>query len=275
MGVGALGGLFAFVFARILAEPLIQSAIDYEEARGEAEAALAMATGAGHAHAEGPEVFSRVVQAGVGIGSGMVLFGVAMGGFFAAAYCTAYGRTGRIRPRPLALLVAAAGFLTLYLVPFLKYPANPPAVGNDLTVATRAGLYGVMVIASVVLAVAAVWVGQRLAPRFGNGTATLLAGLGFVVAVGVVMALLPGLGDPVGAAGGRTLSETPQALLDPAGRMVFPGFDADLLYWYRLYSVGAQAVLWAVVGFAFAPLADRVFARHGHPTQQDMAASTG
>ncbi|WP_235486154.1 CbtA family protein, partial [Frankia sp. AvcI1] len=33
LGVGLLGGLLAFVFARIFAEPLIQDAIDYEDGR--------------------------------------------------------------------------------------------------------------------------------------------------------------------------------------------------------------------------------------------------
>jgi hypothetical protein len=44
---------------------------------------------------------------------------------------------------------------------------------------------------------------------------------------------------------------------------VYPGFDADLLYWFRLYSVGAQVLLWGVLAVGFAPLAERVLARFG------------
>ena len=51
-----------------------------------------------------------------------------------------------------------------------------------------------MVLASVVLLIAAVWLGQRLKERFGTWNAALLAGAAFVVAVGIVMALLPQLG---------------------------------------------------------------------------------
>jgi Probable cobalt transporter subunit (CbtA) len=265
-GVGALGGVVAFVFARIFAEPLIQRAVDYETGRGAAEAALAAAAGL-PAEPEGMEMFSRAVQGYLGIGVGMVLFGLAMGCLFGVAYCLAYGRVGRVRARPLSLLVAAAAFGLLYLVPFLKYPANPPAIGNGDTIGQRAGLYGVMVVASVVLGVAAVWLGQRLVPRFGTWNATLLAALAFVVAIGVVMAAMPPLGSLAANAGqtGPLLTETPQPLTDPSGAIVYPGFDADVLYWFRLYAVLAQALLWSVIGVAFAPLAERVVGRAGVP----------
>ena len=139
-GVGALAGVVAFVFARIFAEPLIQAAIDYEAGRAEAEAALAAAAGQAPS-AEGPELFSRAVQGNLGIGVGMIAFGVAVGLFFAVAFCMAYGRTGNVRPRQLSLLVGLFGFLATFAIPFVKYPANPPAVGNADTIrdAARSG----------------------------------------------------------------------------------------------------------------------------------------
>jgi predicted cobalt transporter CbtA len=263
-GLGALGGLVAFVFARIVAEPLIQQAIDYESGRGEAEAALAAAAGE-QVEAQGPEIFSRAIQADVGIGVGVVFFGLAIGLFFGVAYAMLLGRTGRVRPRQLSLLLGLGGFLVLYLVPFLKYPANPPAVGNGDTIGQRAGLYAVLVIASLVFGLAALWVGQRLRDRVGTWNATLIAGAGFVVVIGVVMALLPPLGSLAANAAdpNALLTETPQPLADPSGKIVYPGFDADLLYWFRLYSVGAQVLLWGVLAVGFAPLAERVLARFG------------
>jgi Probable cobalt transporter subunit (CbtA) len=271
-GVGALGGLAAFVFARIFAEPLIQQAIAYEAGRGEAEAALAAAAGE-PVEAEGPEIFSRFVQGNLGIGVGIVLFGLAVGCFFGVVYCLAYGRVGAVSARRLSLAVAASGFVALYLVPFLKYPANPPAVGNHETIGQRAGLYGVMVVACVVFAAAAVWLRQALAPRCGAWNATLLAGIAGAAAIGVVMALLPSLGSLSANAGepGALVTETPQPLRDPSGAIGYPGFDADLLYWFRLYSVLAQALLWGIVGVAFAPLAERLLERAGAAGRQDQA----
>jgi hypothetical protein len=156
--------------------------------------------------------------------------------------------------------VALGGFVTLYLVPFLKYPPNPPAVGHDDTIGARTGLYLVMVVGSVLAALLAVWFGQRMVARFGNWNATLLGIFVFLVLVGVLMAVLPPLGQlPLNIEQyGDLATETPQPLRDARGALVFPGFDADLLYWFRLYSLGAQLLLWTVIGLCFAPLAERV-----------------
>jgi hypothetical protein len=265
---GVVGGLLAFVFARIFAEPQIQAAIDYESARDRAQEALDRAACL-PAPAEEAELFTRTVQANLGLGLGVVLFGAAMGALFAVAYIYCVGRTGRIRPRNLAPLVAGAAFLGTYFVPFLKYPANPPAIGHADTSTTRGTLYLVMVVASVAFLALATWLGQRLQPRFGTWNAALLAGAAFVVAVGIVMLLLPELGhlhvneETYGA----HATETPQPLRDDSGQIVFAGFPADVLAAFRLYSVGAQVILWTAIALVFAPIADRLLTR-----DRDVAA---
>src|SRR5664279_1407558 len=155
---GAVAGLLAFLFSRIFAEPQIQAAINYESGRDAAQAVLDRLAGAA-AEPVGPDIFSRTIQADVGIGVGMVAFGVAMGALFAVAYAVCLGRVGNLRPRSLSLLLAAGAFLGMYFVPFLKYPANPPSIGHPDTIKQRGGLYLVMVLASVVLLVLAVWLG--------------------------------------------------------------------------------------------------------------------
>ncbi|WP_037915346.1 CbtA family protein [Actinacidiphila yeochonensis] len=258
---GAVGGLLAFVFARIFAEPQIAKAIDYENARDAAQAALDRAAGL-TPEAPGPDLFSRTVQADVGVGVGLVFFGMAMGALFAVVYAVCLGRVGRVRPRTLALLVAGAGFLGFYLVPFLKYPANPPAIGHEDTIKARTGLYLVMVVCSVALLGLTAWLGRRLQARFGTWNATLLAGAFFVVAIGVIMAVLPSLGHLAvnREEFGDHATETPQPLTDPAGRIVYPGFPADVLFTFRLYSVGAQLLMWGAIALVFGPLAERVLA---------------
>jgi hypothetical protein len=256
VGAGALAGLLAFAFGRVFAEPLIQAAIDYEGARDEALAAGSGAT----VPPGGDELFSRAVQGNLGIGVGMVAFGVGVGALYAVAFCLAWGRTGRLRPRSLAMLVALGGFVTLYLAPFAKYPANPPAIGHEDTIRDRAGLYLVLVLGSVLAGLLAVWLGQRLAARLGNWNATLAGVLTFVVLVGLLAALLPATGQLAVNVEqyGRLATETPQPLRNAAGQIVFPGFDADLLAQFRMYSLAAQALLWTVLGLSFAPLAEKV-----------------
>jgi len=239
---GALAGLVTFLFARIFAEPIIQKAIDYEGARDAAQDALDKTAG----HEEHAEVFTRTVQANLGLGAGLILFGAAMGVLFAIAYVVCLGRVGRLQPRSIALAVAGGAFLALYLVPFLKYPANPPAIGDEDTIQQRSSYYLLMVVASILFLVLTVWLGKRLRARFGAWNATLIAGGVFIAATAIVMLVLP------------RVAETPEPLTDATGKIVFPGFPADVLFRFRLYSVGAQALLWGVLGLVFAPLADRV-----------------
>jgi hypothetical protein len=258
---GAIAGLLAFVFARIFAEPVIDAAIRYESGRDAAQAALDRSVGL-PAAADGPDIFSRTVQANIGIGVGMVVFGAAMGALFAVVYAVCLGRVGNLRPRVLALLVAGGGFLGIYLVPFLKYPANPPAIGHAETIRTRGALYLVMVLLSITILVLAVLTGRALQQRLGSWNASLVAGAEFVVAVAIVMAVLPQVGHLAAnrLEYGLHATETPLPLTDAQGTIVFPGFPADTLVAFRLYSVAAQALLWSVLGLVFGPMAERLLA---------------
>jgi putative cobalt transporter subunit CbtA len=80
--------------------------------------------------APGPELVSRAVQSGVGLLTGVVVYGTAFGGLFALAFAFAYQRIGRLNARGTAALLAAAGFVSLFLVPQLKYPSSPPQLAN-------------------------------------------------------------------------------------------------------------------------------------------------
>jgi len=239
---GTVAAVLAFVFARLCAEPIIGRAIAYEEARTEAEQAQGV-------HEHGVELFSRGVQANVGLGFGVLLFGVAMGTLFAVLFCVVYSRLGNtehVAPRVLSLQLAAAAFVAVYLVPFVKYPPNPPAVGQSDTIGMRTGWYLFMVLMSVLLAVAAVWLARRLVARFGAWNGRLLAAEAYVVAVAVVMVLLP------------TVAETPQPLRDSSGAIIYPGFPADVLYEFRLVSLATQLLVWTTIGLLFARLAGRL-----------------
>lgn len=269
---GALAGVVAFVFARIFAEPQIQKAINYETARDAAQALLDKAAGLQPEMDHG-EVFTRTVQADVGLGVGLIAFGAALGAIFAVVYAICLGRVGGIRPRSLALLVAGAGFVALYLVPFTKYPANPPSIGHAETIKERTTLYVTMVVCSVLFLALAVFLGQKLKPRFGNWTATLIAIGAFIVAIGIVMLVLPSLGQLSYNKKhfGNYDTETPQPLKDASGKIVFPGFPADVLFQFRFYSVGAQLLLWSVLALIYAPLADRLLA----PSRPQASVNAG
>jgi len=264
MLAGGLAGVVALVFSRIVAEPQMQTAIDYETGRDAALAALDHAGGLPSEPVADMDIFSRGVQATLGLGMGMVLFGVAMGALVAVVYTVCLGRVGTLRPRTLAVLVVAGGFLGVYLVPFVKYPTNPPSIGHPETIDARGGLYLLLVVCSVTFLVGAVWLGRWLQPRWGTWNASVVAGAAFVLAIGTVMALLPSFGElaPNLQHYGDQATETPLPLRDAAGAIVFPGFPADVLFAFRLSSVAAQLILWATIGLVFAPLADRLLTQH-------------
>ncbi|CAM5468531.1 CbtA family protein [Streptomyces narbonensis] len=235
MLAGLIAGLFAFALAYVAGEPSVDASIAVEEAAAAAEHAGHGAAAA--AEPEEEELVSRAVQSTAGLATGVLVYGVALGGIASLAFAFVLGRVGRFTPKATAALVAAAAFTTVYLVPFLKYPATPPAVGNPDTIGKRTTLFFLMILLSVLLGVAAVVLGRRLAPRLGNWNATLVAGAGFVAAVAVACAFLPGNDDAVQA-----------------------GFPAAVLWEFRLATLGIQAVLWAVFAVAFGALAQRLLA---------------
>ncbi|MEV5971766.1 CbtA family protein [Streptomyces sp. NPDC051921] len=242
MLAGLIAGLFAFAVAYVAGEPSVNASIAVEEAAAKAEHAAAPAhdhgaNGAATQADSEEEIVSRDLQSTAGLATGVLVYGVALGGIASLAFCFVLGRVGRFTPKATAALVAAAAFTTVYLVPFLKYPATPPAVGNPDTIGKRTTLFFLMILLSVLLGIAAVVAGRRLAPRLGNWNATVVAGLGFVAAVGIACAFLPGNEDAVAAT-----------------------FPAAVLWEFRLATLGIQAALWVAFGLAFGLLAERLLA---------------
>ena len=206
MIAGVVGGLLAFLFARVYGEPLVDFAIAFEE---QASAAAGGATE--------PELVSRATQAGLGLLTGVVVYGAALGGMLSLVFALAYGRFSALDARSLAALLALAGFLAVILVPTIKYPANPPAIGNGETIGLRTELYFLMLLASVALMIAAIALARHYGSRLGGWNAALLGGLAYVAAIAVVMALLPEDQRGAGRLLRRPALALPPGLARPAG----------------------------------------------------------
>jgi hypothetical protein len=233
MVVGVIAGLIALAFAAAFGEPQVAAAIRLEEAHAAA------------GDDAGAEPVSRLVQSTFGLGLAIVVFGAAIGGVFGLAFGFAYGRLGRLGSRATALAVAAIGFVAAGLVPFLKYPANPPGVESTAGMGERTGLYFLMVLVAVLAAVGALIAGRSLVARWGAWNGVTAAALGFLAVVGLVAFAVP---------------DTP-AHMD--------GFPADLLWRFRIASLGTQAVLWAGLGLVFGALTERA-ERRAAPARQPL-----
>ena len=252
MLVGIVAGLLSFAFLKIYGEPQVDRAVAFETQQDEAKAAAEKAerhnqASVSHDHASEahthmadngqPELVSRSVQAGLGLFVAVLVYNVAFGGLFGLAFAFAYGRTSdALTPQALSALMAAAGFVAIYLVPNLKYPANPPAVGSPETIGVRTALYFIMIAVSLTAMIGATSFRRLCIPLFGEWNANLMMTAFYIVIVTLAGLLLP------------AVNEVPK------------GFPAVVLWEFRMAAVGAQLIMWATVGLAFGALTQHALA---------------
>jgi predicted cobalt transporter CbtA len=235
MLVGLLAGLFVFAFGKFYGEPQVDRAISFETALDEAKAKAEEAKGI-HVEEE-PELVSRPVQAGWGLFTGVMVYSTAFGGLFALVFAAVHRRAVDLGPRATSALLAVVGFISVYVIPNLKYPANPPSVGQPETIGYRTALYFSMLALSIAGMFLACLLRKRLAARRGEWTASVASIAIYLVAVIVVGSLLP------------AINEVPEA------------FPAVVLWRFRVASFGMQLVMWTTLGLVFGALTERAWVK--------------
>jgi hypothetical protein len=220
MLAGLAGAFAAATFALLFAEPRIDAAIALESRHAMAGMAE-------------PELVGRAVQKTWGLFTAMGLYGTALGGLFAILFAGLHGRVGPVPPRMLALWLALAAFVVVVLVPAIKYPPTPPAVGLHETVRLRTAAYFAMLALSVAAAVIAGRTYGALAVRVAAPDRWLIAAGGYVAIVAAGQLLLPSIDEVPG------------------------DFPATLLWQFRLAAIATQAVFWLVAADLFGRTAAR------------------
>ena len=158
---GIVAGLLVATVQFVWTEPIVDRAIVLEAELHHGEAA------------DAPPIVDRPTQK-KGLFLGYAIYGVAWGLLFGAGYAIAqphlpasWGRARR------SLLLALGAYWAVGLLPFLKYPANPPGVGDPDTIDFRQRAYLAMLVGGVLLVAAAYAAGRRATPL---GLAVLVAG---------------------------------------------------------------------------------------------------
>jgi predicted cobalt transporter CbtA len=233
MLAGIAAGLLTFGFARIAGEPQVDQAISFEQKADEAKG-----------EAPEPELVSRHTQAGIGLLTGVLAYGAAIGGLFALSFAAMIGRVGKLGPKALSALIALSGFVVLVVVPAIKYPANPPSVGDPETIGYRTGLYFLMIVISLAVMVFALGVRRAALSRLDAWNASIIGGAVFVVVIAAVQIAMP------------EINEVPSA------------FPAVLLWKFRLAALGMQAIMWTALGLLFGALAQQSL--HGTSLRRTM-----
>lgn len=251
---GLVAGIATFLVAYTVGEPQVDTAISLEES-----AAVEAPAEDGHTHShthgdeaageEGGTEVSRDDQRTWGLLTGTLTVGLALGGVVALVAAGTVGRIGTLLPGQSVALVALLGFVAFALVPFLKYPANPPAVGSGETIGDRTALYFGFVVVSVIAVAAATYGALRLRERIGTYGGVVAGAAGYllvVVVAGQVFSTVNEVGD----------------------------FPADTLWYFRRGSLITLATMWAVLGVVLTGLVSRLYAAEAADAERRRLAAT-
>ena len=130
---GAIAGTLLGLINQVVVEPYIDKAIGIQTQR---------AIDAGQAIDPMQQSNYRMWQKGGEIVAATI-YGISLSALFGVVF--AYSRNSKLLPRSnnkvKVLVLAGIMFIVLFLVPSLKYPANPPGVGDPKTIYLREGLY--------------------------------------------------------------------------------------------------------------------------------------
>jgi predicted cobalt transporter CbtA len=207
---GLAGGAASALFLLLVGERTIGDAIHLEEKHG----------GGGH------ELFTRGTQV-FGGALGVILVSVALGVVFATTFAAARHRIPGRNDWQRSITWATTAFVVVYLVPFLKYPPNPPAVGDPDTIDERTMLYFAVLAWSIGAAFLAVRLGAWLRNRrYADPVRQTAVAVTWIVLVAIGFMMLPGSPDAVEA-------------------------PATLIWRFRIASAGGALALWGVTGVMF------------------------
>jgi predicted cobalt transporter CbtA len=229
---GVLAGATAAVVTWLVVEPVIRRALVIEGLRsmhgGQAASAGLLA------HGVDEPLVSRTAQV-VGGAVTSVIVGAAVGVIFAVVFARMRERLPGRGDFGRSVVLATIGFAAVSLLPALKIPSNPPAVGDPATVGRRTMLYAVVLLLGVAVALVVPALDRRLARR-GTVASTrwALDIAAVVVLAGLVLVLVPGTPDQVP-----------------------PDVSADLVWDFRLASLAQLAAMWLTLGVTFGLLMER------------------
>ena len=138
---GVLAGLAAALTIWLVVEPVIRRALVIEDLRGMHGGQAAGVP----LHGGDEPLVSRSAQV-VGGAVTSVVVGLAVGVIFAVVFARLRDRLPGRGDLGRSLVLAAVGFGAVTLLPAVKIPANPPAVGDPATVGRRTTLYAVVLL---------------------------------------------------------------------------------------------------------------------------------
>ena len=218
---GALAGMVHGSANLVLVEPYLDEAIGIENqnlfASGEEDDTLEF-----WIEYEGYRMWQKGGQLLAG-----VILGTSIGALFGIVFALSRNSLPGNDNIKKALILAGVMWVTIYFIPFLKYPANPPTVGEEETVVLRAVLYLSFIAISGFAAVGF----YKLSKKF-KGNKKLIALIGYAVFISAVFVAMPENPDEVSA-------------------------PMDLVNGFRIMSILGVSTYWIAVGLILGLLWNR------------------
>jgi hypothetical protein len=186
LAAGAAGGLAAALFIRIVTETQIGFALQFEDA-----------TGLGGPPGE-PAQFSRTTQFFGGM-TAAVIYGAIIGVVLATAVAAMHHRIHAHNEFGRVAKVAIGVFVAVVVIPGLKYPPNPPTVGDPDSIGERTRLFLSLMGGSVVFVFAAWFLWEYLTQRGLDGAPRfMIVGAAFFTVVTLAFVAWPASPDAIG-----------------------------------------------------------------------------
>lgn len=158
-------------------EPYIDEAINIEN-----QNAIA------HGEVINPQEFNdyRLWQKSGEIAAGTIL-GVSLGALFGVVFAVTRNSIPGSNNKKKALILAGIMLLVIYIVPTLKYPANPPAVGDPETIYYRESLYITLLAVSGLSALGLAFLCRKLGDKKGKQVVVPVIYIGIIAAAFMIL----------------------------------------------------------------------------------------
>lgn len=217
---GAIAGTILGILNQGLVEPFISRAIDIENQN---------AIVAGEPFDPNEYDAYRIWQRAGAIAASTVL-GLSIAGLFGVVFAYARDSLPGSNNKKKALVLAGVMWLVLFIVPALKYPANPPAVGDPETIYYRQSLYTAFLAISGFSALGLAFLYRKMRSMHAKKAA------------------VPAIYAAIMAAAFVAMPPNPDAISAPV----------DLVIGFRIASAFTMSVLWGLIGIILGAFWDKL-----------------
>ena len=217
---GAIAGTILGVMNQVAVEPYIERAIELE---------MQNTVQSGQVIDSDEFTAYRFWQKGGEIVAGTIL-GLSIGSLFGIVFAYTHSSIPGSNNKKKALIVAGTMWFVLFLMPALKYPANPPAVGDPETIYYRQTLYVAFLALSGFSALGLAFLYRRMGSL--NIKKTIIPAAYAAIIAGAYLAM-PSSPDPINA-------------------------PMDLVIGFRAASAITLSIFWGLLGVIFGSFWDKL-----------------